>query len=518
MLSNNIRFFFRSSMRKNHFFVVISHNFQKSSSFVQGRLPKKNKKPFPSSTETMSAPIRNPYGNNRAQPFSVRATNLFSRRFPSVDVTDNQNRDDDVDNVLQGTATATLTGTGTEVTSVVAYSPARVTLGIRNRAAEVTPMSAVTGGDSFSPPPARRQRVGDYNPNNQLVARRSAEEGQSENFGGDTTTRTVALLRDCLQIDSTGDATTDDATLLWEELAGLVTIRLESATSHMRKVSHEWDGQSGVSRRHRERLEAAGNNNLADLQALGMNVDSVLGGLTEVYSPVVVQCLLGALSDLRMPFLSHGGNIAPRDETRQGLRTIDTNYKINMLFIPMMTRNKRVSVFNNDSKPEFWDGKSVYNPEFWEANVNLKRTQDGMFSSLEIGAWVPDWLVADSALAEHKLGMQYMAQHGPVMEDNQTYYLSLKKEYCTVFLRNMQSELVAAARRAGFFPVFALKNGLCQHSTRFGINGWQITTINLQPKSYLALVAFVKGKAPNLQIITLTNANSQVMVLANNRT
>jgi hypothetical protein len=82
----------------------------------------------------------------------------------------------------------------------------------------------------------------------------------------------------------------------------------------------------------------------------------------------------------------------------------------------------------------------------------------------------------------------------------------------------MQSELVGAARRAGFFPVFALKNAIIQKSPKFGLNGYQLSTINLQPKSYLAMIGFVKGAAPNLQFITLTNSQNKVMVIANRNT
>ena len=84
-----------------------------------------------------------------------------------------------------------------------------------------------------------------------------------------------------------------------------------------------------------------------------------------------------------------------------------------------------------------------------------------------------------------------------------------------MFLRSMSSELVAKARLAGFQPLFLLKNAIVQKTDHFGLHGHQITTINVRPKSYLAMVGFFRGSGENLQLITLTNEENHFLVLAN---
>ena len=79
----------------------------------------------------------------------------------------------------------------------------------------------------------------------------------------------------------------------------------------------------------------------------------------------------------------------------------------------------------------------------------------------------------------------------------------------------MESELVAKARLSGFQPLFLLKNAIVYPTDHFGLNGYQITTIDTKPKSYLALVGFCKGKGNNLQIITLRDEEDNFMVLDN---
>ena len=104
------------------------------------------------------------------------------------------------------------------------------------------------------------------------------------------------------------------------------------------------------------------------------------------------------------------------------------------------------------------NGNRFVNPSYWEENVTICRAGQQSFSSIEIGAYIPEWTTADADLLEHRLGMTWLAENGPAFSNGQAYYLSLKQEFVTVFIRNMQSPLDTTARRAGFFPVFAAKN------------------------------------------------------------
>ena len=82
-------------------------------------------------------------------------------------------------------------------------------------------------------------------------------------------------------------------------------------------------------------------------------------------------------------------------------------------------------------------------------------------------------------------------------------------------MRNMTSDLVAKARLTGCMPLFLMKNAICSSTRDFGLNGYQMSTLNLQPKSYLALVGFFKGQGEDLQVITLTNEENKLIVIDN---
>ena len=155
---------------------------------------------------------------------------------------------------------------------------------------------------------------------------------------------------------------------------------------------------------------------------------------------------------------------------------------------------------------------------FWSDNVDIKlsKFKNTFFRSIELAGYIPSWTVSEYYQNDHTDAMKWMRNSkGPVFNINDSYYLSLKQEYATVFTRNMESPLMAKARLAGFNPLFLLKNAIIQETHLFGLNGHQVTTIDIKPKSYLALVAFYKGSGKDLQIITLTNESNNVMVIRN---
>ena len=79
----------------------------------------------------------------------------------------------------------------------------------------------------------------------------------------------------------------------------------------------------------------------------------------------------------------------------------------------------------------------------------------------------------------------------------------------------MKSSLVIQARLAGYQPVFLLKNALIQRSYNFGVNGYQFSSLDKRPKSYLALVGFSKGttKDNDFSLITLTNRRNELLTI-----
>ena len=80
----------------------------------------------------------------------------------------------------------------------------------------------------------------------------------------------------------------------------------------------------------------------------------------------------------------------------------------------------------------------------------------------------------------------------------------------------MASELVGNARLAGYRPVFLMKNMLLQKSANFGYRDYQFSSLDRLPKSYLTLVAFVKGSEEegNLSMVVLTNQRDELLCLA----
>lgn len=324
----------------------------------------------------------------------------------------------------------------------------------------------------------------------------------------------ILPLSQCVQYRHYGaESDGRDALALTQKLARLENISLEPANGHARRVVNTWDAPED-----NHVVSALANGALRELAGIGMNVASVRVGINDLFSPVVASCFVSALSNIGIHRLSHAGNIAPRDETRDNARAFANNYKANFLFVPLMTTEKKLSTLNCCNAAEFYyndAGDKFTNPSYWEDSVSIRRFGGRSFSSIEIGAFIPDWTIPDAVLQDHQLAMTWLAENGPVFSNGQAFYLSLKQEYVTVFIRNMQSPLVACARKAGFFPVFAAKNIIVQKTENFGINGAQMTTINMQPRSYLALVGFAKGNKDNLQIVTIKNDNNELMVLPN---
>jgi len=255
------------------------------------------------------------------------------------------------------------------------------------------------------------------------------------------------------------------------------------------------------------------NSAVDEMAAIGMDIEGIVKNTSEIFSNVVKTCLLNPMQQIGVYELSNASQFCPMDDTQPGHRDIDKNHKGCFFFTPFMIKNKTISLLNPQNKLEFFNmnGKKVYNKNFWPAALNIKRSREGgLFKTLECAAFIPPWTISDHFKHQHEKGMEWMAQHSAAFPNK-----SMKQEYATVFLRSMESELVAKARLAGFQTLFLLKNAIIQDTTHFGLHGHQITTINISPKSYLAMVGFYKGYGDDLQLITLQNKEQNFLVLAN---
>ena len=249
-----------------------------------------------------------------------------------------------------------------------------------------------------------------------------------------------------------------------------------------------------------------------------MDTQGVTTELTEIFSPVVTQCLLDPMARLGVNYLTHAANFCPLNEIGDQLeRTIDKNHKGCFFFTPQMIRDKKISLYNSSNKLEFYKegANKKYYHSYWRDALNTKRVagNQSYFSTIEMGAFLPPWTIAECFRKDHEDAMLWMAGNAAAFPGNTTLFLSLKNEYATVFLKNMETTLVAHARLFGFQPLFLIKNAIVQYKQQFGIHGHQVTSINIKPKSYLALVGFYRADGESLQLITIKNSSNEFMVI-----
>lgn len=264
---------------------------------------------------------------------------------------------------------------------------------------------------------------------------------------------------------------------------------------------------------------------LRSFGSAGVDIRNANVGTSAFLSPIVEQTMFHALRsvgvsnlDTMMSFLEPDGEDAYK--MRQ-------NPKCNILFMPIMLTHKMVSQVNMCNEYEFIrsnDGRSepVYNTNYWKANVVTKMAKStggwAHFSYLEIGMVMPRWSIPEPQMHNHDTACQYMKENGPfVANSTNVPILTLKNAYSYHFVQNMKTALVAKARKAGFHPLFVLKNCYLQQ-TKFGVNNSQFSTIDKNPKSFLQLVGFTRGTEENgdLTIIVLENKNKQLLRINGN--
>jgi hypothetical protein len=258
------------------------------------------------------------------------------------------------------------------------------------------------------------------------------------------------------------------------------------------------------------------------LDDIGLCTSDVVAGTSEFLSPIVEQSLLVPMRALGMH------NVATMKtylKYTDGGVDMNHNAKHDLLFVPVMLNNHQLSEVNATNQKEFFvqpDGSRVYNRNFWKSSLEVKQYKGksgnrNTFSTLDVGMFQPIWTIPSSQREEHKEALEYMRMHGPVVKGKAPVtLLSLKNVYTHYFLQGMSSPLVCAARMAGFQPLWLMRNCLLQKSN-FGKNGWQFSSIDKTPKSYISLVGFCKGSEEkhNLRVITLTNRNNKFLALSN---
>lgn len=300
------------------------------------------------------------------------------------------------------------------------------------------------------------------------------------------------------------------------EISG--TNRFNLTKSSVARSSHGCTQDGGKDHAELEHQAA-----MASMAAVSIPIEGFNAGVTRFLSPVVSQSLLGPMESIGVYNINHMGEFMEHSPT-EGLM-MKQNAKGHVFFTPLMVRQGEVSWTNNHNQGEFItqpDGSLEYNHNFWDANLELKqlRNGSGTFATIDIGMVQPPWTIPESHRQTHNDAIHKMDDIGPILPGTlgpMAVLLTLKRNYAYVFTNTMKSNLVVKAKKAGFSPLWLMKYVLLQKCGNFGVNGWQFSSLDKQPKSYLSLAGFYKGTVEdgNLTIITLTNAENEFLSIEN---
>lgn len=258
------------------------------------------------------------------------------------------------------------------------------------------------------------------------------------------------------------------------------------------------------------------NTGLESLRALGLDTSLVKRVPTDFLSQPIVTCFLSTLRQIGITQISSFADMVKLG--RHGQEEIATNSKLNFFFTPLMIQPPNLSLLNKNAQPEMKTdiatGEKVYNTQFWEGNVEKKMMSgQRQFSSLEMGMHIPDFVLHPQQLQKHRDAIPFLSNHGPMINGG-VMLLSLKNAYIQVFLRNMTSGHTIKARMMGYQPLFLMRNCLLQQNHNYGINGCQLSSMNMKPKSYITFAGYYKGslEEKNLHIIGMTNSRNNLLV------
>jgi hypothetical protein len=254
------------------------------------------------------------------------------------------------------------------------------------------------------------------------------------------------------------------------------------------------------------------------MTSIGLDVSRAVAGAGTFISPYVQQCFLPAMRAISMPNVACLADFVLNSE-EVGM-TFKKNPKKHVIFTPLMVNGHQLSKVNSRLETEIFlnynTGQRCYNTNFWKAQLDQKKTVGGgNFFTLDVGMYIPLWCIPKERREEHLRVMKFCQEQGPMLfNSTQVNLLTLKNAYCHVFLGQMESPLVGAAILNGWRPLWMLKNCFLQ-KTEYGIRGYQFSTLDKSPKSFMTLIGFFKGSEENhdLKIITLENHNHQFLAI-----
>ena len=90
---------------------------------------------------------------------------------------------------------------------------------------------------------------------------------------------------------------------------------------------------------------------MEELQSLDNVDDAVVQTTEQIFSPIVNSCFLGPMRNIGVHSLSTAADFCPVDEKGGDRRLINFNHKGCFFFVPLMMKNKTISLINNDNEP-----------------------------------------------------------------------------------------------------------------------------------------------------------------------
>ena len=256
------------------------------------------------------------------------------------------------------------------------------------------------------------------------------------------------------------------------------------------------------------------------MSSLGVHAGHIASGMEAFLAPIVRQAFSPQLQQVGCVNLHNASHFVRRERGSDTLSPF-ANQRGNVLFTPVMVTNTTVCIKNNNGDAEFYPDATKpnglrYNTKFWSghASTKFRRSTNTKFSTVEFGMLMPLWTIPPVDQHSHNEAVTFLAGNGGYIPHSNVGYLSLKSKYSFAFLKWMTSSIVARAREAGWSPLFLIKNVLLQRNDVYGVRDHIFTSIDLQPRSYLALVGFFKGTtATDVSVITINNSNNELLSL-----
>ena len=166
--------------------------------------------------------------------------------------------------------------------------------------------------------------------------------------------------------------------------------------------------------------------------------------------------------------------------------------------------------YNRYNDEEFIsEGKTVhYNDKFWRNQVDFKNIPGGkILCILDCAGFIPEFVLKENSIKDHREALKWFHDYGCGVGGSGPFFkCSFFGPYVHVLESFLTSPIVKVARIYGFWPLFLIKNFLLQQ-TRFGVNGMQFSSVNMNARTSIMLIGFWRMKHNNrkkLEFISVT--------------